>query len=184
LLNDNLNPGIVPPLKMIKQFVPQEFCLKCQGCCRFKEANSIWSPCLLDEEIQALLDRKDIPAASISVDRRIQPIANSGGAGFICPFLGSLDNKCAIYNMRPFECQLYPFLINLRKDKILLTVDLNCPYVYEKINSQEARNYIDYLCSYLNAPQQLRMLKDNPQIIQAYEEVREVAELRLPHEIK
>jgi len=28
------------------------------------------------------------------------------------------------------------------------------------------------------------MLKDNPQIIQAYEEVREVAELNFPHETK
>lgn len=169
---------------MIKQFVPQEFCLKCQGCCRFKQANSVWSPCLLDEEIQELLGKKDIPAASISIDRRIQPIANPGGVDFICPFLATPDNRCRIYDMRPFECQLYPFLINLRKDKVLLTVDLNCPYVSEKINSQEAKDYIIYLSSYLNSPKQLRMLKDNPQIIQAYEEVREVAELRLPHEIK
>ena len=169
---------------MIKQFVPQEFCLKCQGCCRFKEVISVWSPCLLDEEIQELLDKEGIPAASISIDRRIQPIANPNGADFICPFLGSLDNKCKIYDIRPFECQLYPFLINLRKDKVLLTVDLNCPYVCEKINSPEAKDYITYLSGYLNSPEQLEMLKDNPQIIQAYEEVREVAELKLPHEIK
>jgi hypothetical protein len=169
---------------MIKQFVPQEFCLKCQGCCRFKEANSVWSPCLLDEEIQGLLDRKDLPAASISIDRRVQPVVNPNGVDFICPFLNSRDNKCAIYAGRPFECQLYPFLINLRNGKVLLTVDLNCPYVYEKINSQEAKDYISYLSSYLNSPEQIKLLKDNPQIIQAYEEVREVAELNLPHEIK
>ena len=169
---------------MIKQFVPQEFCFKCQGCCRFKEANSVWSPCLLDEEIQELLDKPGIPAASISIDRRIQPIANPQGADFICPFLQILDNQCKIYSTRPFECQLYPFLINLRKDKVLLTVDLNCPYVYEKINSQEAKDYIVYLTHYLNSGARRSMLKDNPQIIQAYEEVREVAELNLPHEIK
>jgi Fe-S-cluster containining protein len=169
---------------MIKQFVPQEFCLKCRGCCRFKEANSVWSPCLLDEEIQTLLAKKRIPTASISIDRRIQPIANPQGADFICPFLEIRDNKCKIYSVRPFECQLYPFLINLRKDKVLLTVDLNCPYVYEKINSQEAKDYIVYLTHYLNSGALRSMLKDNPQIIQAYEEVREVAELSLPHEIK
>ena len=84
----------------------------------------------------------------------------------------------------PFECQLYPFLINLRKDKVLLTVDLNCPYVYEKINSQEAKDYIIYLTTYLNSKPLRSLLEDNPQIIQAYEEVREVAELNLPHEIK
>lgn len=169
---------------MIKQFVPQEFCLKCQGCCRFKEASSVWSPCLLGEEIQELLDKESIPAASISIDRRIQPIANPNGVDFICPFLSSRNNKCGIYDIRPFECQLYPFLINLRKDKVFLTVDLNCPYVCEKINTQEAKDYISYLSGYLNSPKQLEMLKDNPQIIQAYEEVREVAELKFPHEIK
>lgn len=169
---------------MIKQFVPQEFCLKCRGCCRFKEANSVWSPCLLDKEMQTLLDKKGIPTASISIDRRIQPIANPQGADFICPFLETLNNKCKIYSIRPFECQLYPFLINLRKDKVLLTVDLNCPYVYEKINSQEAKDYIIYLTHYLNSASLRSLLKDNPQIIQAYEEVREVAELSLPHEIK
>ena len=164
---------------MIKQFVPQEFCLKCQGCCRFKEANSVWSPCLLDEETQELLDKPGIPAASISIDRRIQPIANPSGEDFICPFLGTADNKCKIYDIRPFECQLYPFLINLRKGKVLLTVDLNCPYVYEKISSPEAKDYIVYLTNYLNSSPLRSILKNNPQIIQAYEEVREVAELNL-----
>ena len=148
---------------MIKQFVPSEFCIKCKGCCRFKEADSVWSPCLLDEE----------------GGRRIVPIANPDGTGFICPFLGTTDNKCKIYDIRPFECRLYPFLINLRRGQVLLTVDLNCPYVYEKINSQEAKDYIAYLAAYLNSPKQLKILKDNPQIIQAYEEVREVAEINL-----
>lgn len=169
---------------MIKQFVPQEFCLKCRGCCRFREANSVWSPCLLDEEIQELADKEGVPAASISVDRRIQPVVNPDGDGFICPFLGSADNQCRIYNLRPFECQLYPFLINLRKEKVLLTVDLNCLYVYEKIDTPLAKEYIIYLTAYLNSPKMLKVLKDNPQIIQAYEEVREIAELNLPHETK
>ncbi len=169
---------------MIKQFVPQLACLKCQGCCRFKEENSVWSPCLLDEEIQELIDKKGIPAASISVNRRIQPVINPDGADFICPFLGVQDNKCKIYALRPFECQLYPFLINFRKGKVLLTVDLNCPFVYENIDTQETKDYIAYLTAYLNSPKLIRMLKDNPQIIQAYEEVREVAELNLPHETK
>ncbi|MDD5108389.1 MAG: YkgJ family cysteine cluster protein [Candidatus Omnitrophica bacterium] len=168
----------------MKQFVPQEFCLKCKGCCRFKDADSVWSPCLLDEEIQDLLDKKGIPAASISIKRRLQLIANPEGPDFICPFLSSPDNKCKIYATRPFECQLYPFLINLRKGKVLLTVDLNCPYAYEKINNQEAKDYIIYLTTYLNSPKIIKMLKDNPQIIQAYEEVREITELNLPHETK
>jgi len=169
---------------VIKQFVPQDFCIKCRGCCRFKEEDSVWSPCLLDEEVQGLLDKPGIPAVAMSIDHRIKVVANPSGADFICPFLGVQDNKCKIYDTRPFECQLYPFLINLRKGKVLLTVDLNCPYVYEQINSPAAKDYIVYLTGYLNSRPLRSMLKDNPQIIQAYEEVREVAELNLSHEVK
>ena len=98
--------------------------------------------------------------------------------------LNCADNKCQIYSFRPFECQLYPFLLAIRDKKALLTVDLNCPYAYEQINSPQAKDYIIYLTGYLNSAPLLSMLKDNPQIIQAYEDLREVAELDLPHEIK
>ena len=134
---------------MITQFVPEEFCLKCQGCCRFRKEDSAWSPCLLDEEVQDLLDRK-IPPAAISSCRRLVAIPNPQGEGFICPFLGLEDNKCQIYSFRPFECQFYPFLLNVRGKKVLLTVDINCPYVSERLNTPEFHKYTDYLSDYLN----------------------------------
>lgn len=161
---------------MIKQIVPQEFCLKCQGCCRFREMDSAWSPCLLDDEIQDLLDKK-IPAAYISSNKKLLPVANSRGEGFICPFLEVKGNKCKIYGLRPFECQLYPFLINLRGGKIILTLDLNCLYVKENLKNEEFKKYTDDLIAFLNSPAQLKMLEENPQIIQAYEEVLDIIEL-------
>ena len=164
---------------MIKQFVPQEVCLKCRGCCRFGELKSVWAPCLLEEEMQSLID-KDIPAVSISIDRRIQAIPDAEGKSFICPLLDAKDNKCRIYDFRPFECRIYPFLIGIRNKKVLLTLDLNCPYIKEKLNSKELKKYTEYLNTFLNSPKQLRILKDNPQIIQAYEEVLDVVELRVP----
>ncbi|MCK9603710.1 MAG: YkgJ family cysteine cluster protein [Candidatus Omnitrophica bacterium] len=168
---------------MIKQFVPQEACLKCQGCCRFAKADSVWSPCLLDEEIQELLD-KEIPPAYISADRRILPIADPQGEGFICAFLNAGENKCRIYAFRPFECQLYPFLINLRGQKVILTVDLNCPYVKDKLKTEAFKEYTEYLASFLNSPEQIRILKDNPQLLQAYEAVTDLVELDMIHEDK
>ena len=162
---------------MIKQLIPQEVCLKCQGCCRFREADSVWAPCLRDEELQDLLDRKDLPAAAISINKRLQAIPNAAQDGFVCPFLNSAENKCRVYSSRPFECQLYPFLIALRVGKVYLTVDLNCPYVKENLHKDEFKKYTEYLAAFLNSPSQLRSLKDNPQIIQAYEEVLDILEL-------
>ncbi len=161
---------------MIKQIVPSEFCLECQGCCRFKEFNSVWLPCLLDEEIQDFLDRK-VPPASISIDKKIQPVCDDQ-SNYICAFLNPADNRCKIYNFRPFECQLYPFLINLRGKKVVLTVDLNCPYAKNHINTAAFKEYVDYLTAYLNSPKQIRLLKDNPHILQVYDEVAEIIELK------
>ncbi len=165
---------------MIKQFVPKEACLKCLGCCRFRDELSVWSPCLLEEEAVDFADNKDIPAASVSLSKRLALIPNPNGEGFICPFLNSGNNKCKIYNQRPFECQLYPFLLNLRGGKVILTVDLNCPYVKEKMSTPEFKEYVEYLTAFLNSPTQLEILKDNPHILQAYEEVLEIVELNFP----
>jgi len=164
---------------VIRQIIPEEFCLKCKGCCRFKEMDSVWTPCLLDEEIQELLDEK-IPPACISSNKRLLPVPNPQGDGFVCPFLETKDNKCKIYGFRPFECRLYPFLINLRGGKAILTLDLNCPYVAEHLNSAEFKKYTAYLISFLNSPGQLELLKDNPHILQAYEEVLDIIELEKP----
>ncbi len=166
---------------MIKQIIPQEVCLKCRGCCRFKKADSAWSPCLLDEEIQDLLDKK-IPPACISSAKKLLPVPDPGETGFICPFLDVKENKCKIYAFRPLECQLYPFLISLRKKKVILTLDLNCPYVSRNLKSAKFKKYTEDLISFLNSPAQLRLLKENPQIIQAYEEVLDIIELELPDE--
>lgn len=163
---------------MIKQFVPQEVCLKCPGCCRFAQENSVWAPCFLEEEIQDLLERR-IPPASISLEKRIHPVAHPQKEGFVCPFLSIADNKCKIYSLRPFECRLYPFLITLRGKKIILTVDLNCPFAKENLQTKEFKEYTEYLSAFLNSPAQVRLLKDNPQVLQAYEEVLDVLELKV-----
>ncbi len=189
---------------MIEQFVPSEYCLKCKGCCRFKEADSVWTPCLLDDEIQVFLDKK-IPPAAISQERKLMAVPDPSGEGFLCPFfmvqesikhfpiplrkslkviaegdfLEAQENKCQIYEFRPFECQLYPFLINMRNKKILLTVDLNCPYIKEKINTQEFKEYAENLADFLNSPRQMKLLKNNPQILQAYEDAVQIMELNL-----
>lgn len=161
---------------MIKQFVPSDVCLRCLGCCRFEEQDSAWVPCLLEEEMQFLLD-KDIPPACISLQRKLLAEPHAQGSGYLCPFLDAESNRCKVYGFRPFECQLYPFLLVMRNKRALLTVDLNCPYAKEKLNSQEFKEYTAYLESFLNSPAQLRILKDNPQLLAAYEEVLELLEL-------
>jgi Fe-S-cluster containining protein len=140
----------------------------------------VWSPCLLDEEIVDFADNKDIPAVSVSLTKHLDLVPTPGEEGYLCPFLNPADNICKAYLQRPFECQLYPFLLNLRHNKVILTIDLNCPYVKEKMNTPEFKEYVDYLTVFLNSPVQMEILKDNPHILQAYEEVKDIVELNFP----
>jgi hypothetical protein len=59
-----------------------------------------------------------------------------------------------------------------------LTLDLNCPYIKENLSGKELKDYIEYLTDFLNSQSRVRLLKDNPQIIQAYQDVLDVVELK------
>ena len=163
---------------MIKQAIPKDYCLSCVGCCRFSEQDSVWLPCLLNEETQELL-KKNFPPSLISQEKKIRSLPNPKHNNFVCSFSQPKDNKCAIYAFRPFECQLYPFLINRKADKVFLALDLRCPFVKENLESQKFKEYIRYLTAFFNSPRTIEILKNNPQIIQIYEDVLNLTELNL-----
>jgi Fe-S-cluster containining protein len=110
----------------LKQFIPSEFCIRCFGCCRFKEKENIWAP----------LGIKLIPSLQ--------------EGGFICPNLDLKTNLCRIYSERPFDCQLYPFLLNRKKDKVFLSVHLHCPFIEKNLERESFKRYVRYLKGYLS----------------------------------
>src|SRR5665213_3654294 len=99
----------------LKQFVPSEVCLKCKGCCRYKEADSIWRPKLGSSDQQSLAA---IITAGDVLDRDgyIKTIQTCGE--HFCRFLNSADHTCGIYTKRPFECSLYPFILSQTPDTV------------------------------------------------------------------
>ena len=151
----------------INEIIPEEFCLKCDGCCRFAEANSVWFPHLLKAE------EKIIPKGKFRL------VINKKGHNFICSFLNVRDNKCKIYGIRPFECCLYPFLLNCDAEsgKIFLAVDINCTFVKENLKKPEFKKYTKYLTTLFNSLDFSELMKNNPQIIQSYPDVLNLAEL-------
>ncbi len=149
---------------MIKQFVSEEYCLKCQGCCRFKEKNSLWSPQLLKEECPRL-------------EKAVELVFDQTEKLFLCASLEKAENACRVYAFRPLECQLYPFLLNRRGDNVFLAADLNCPFIAERFSTEEFRQYTQYLADFFSANKEL--LKNNPQLIQSYKEVQDLIEIEL-----
>lgn len=161
---------------MINQLIPQDFCLKCKGCCRFTHEDSVWAPCLLNEEIESL-SKAGLAPALITPHKKIRVAAFAKENVFICSLFNPEGNICKIYGFRPFECQLYPFLLKRRNGKTFLAVDLNCPFVKAKIKNKEFKDYAQYLVDLLKSPQYAAILENNPHVVQAYPEAEEINEL-------
>lgn len=158
----------------IKQFIPEEVCLKCQGCCRFKETFGIWLPCVLNEE-EDILKNNSLPCAQ---NKKVIPVFSEKESIFFCPLLNRKENKCVIYRERFFDCQLYPFVINRRQKKVYLSVDLNCDFIKDKFKGASFEKYVKYLLGLLNSQVYKNILRSNPQIIQIYPEVIDLAEIK------
>lgn len=156
---------------MFKQFVTNNFCLKCRLCCRFVHWDSVWVPHLMETDIQRL--SSDTEAHHfISKKKTIDPVPMRDKDLYACPLLTSENNKCRIYDKRPFECELYPFLINRKEGLVFLAVDINCPYVEERLGLPEFKTYVNYLFGILNSPAWLELLKKNPAVVHSYEGAR------------
>jgi len=126
----------------LKQFVPSEVCLKCDGCCRYKEADSAWRPKLGAGDQERLADL--ITAGDVLDGQGYVKTIQHCGEHF-CRFLKTTDNTCGIYTKRPFECSLYPFILSKAPDAIKVYVHLSCPYVQDHLSRPAYDAYVAYL---------------------------------------
>ena len=155
----------------IKQFTTKVTCLNCQGCCRFLKENSIWQPSLTLQEVQSL------PQENIIFDSKKIKVVSGEENSYKCVFLNTKNNKCLIYDKRPLECRLYPFLINKTKEGIFLSIDLKCPFLKDKLDNKEYKDYVNYLISFLSLPAISFAIKQNPQIFTDYSEEENIKNL-------
>jgi len=142
----------------IRQIIPDKYCAGCSGCCRFAQAASAWTVHLSLDDQRAL----GVSGPAIPVKKDL-----SGGQ-FLCSYFDVLNGGCSVYAKRPFECRLYPFVINRQKDGIFLALDLNCPFAAENYEKPEMKDFIVYMRSVCVNPLFLRLLKENPCLVQEY----------------
>lgn len=161
---------------MIKQFIPHGYCLGCRGCCRFAEPDTVWAPALLDEDERRLAAGGK--AAACGPRHRIRLVYDRQEDAYLCAFLNRCDNACSVYPIRPFECQLYPFLINRRGKKVFLSIDPKCPCAGQQLSDTPLGAYARRLAASLSTPAFRRLIKRNPQLIQSYADAVDIAELK------
>ncbi len=125
----------------LKQFVPSEICLKCDGCCRYKEPSSAWRPKLGLRDQESLAE---LITAGDVLDKGYITTIQACGQHF-CRFLNQGDNTCSIYAKRPFECLLYPFIISQTPEAVKVYVHLSCPFVQDHLSHEDYDAYVAYL---------------------------------------
>jgi Fe-S-cluster containining protein len=158
----------------LKQFVPQEFCLKCDVCCRFSQPDTIWAPFFAASEISNLVENDILPPLVFTSH---PPDSKKTGAQrinlteikdhYICPCFNPPDQKCKIYPHRPFECQLYPFLLTRKEGRFYVSQDNECPYF--KIGpADKIKKHIDYLRQEFRSKEIIAFLKQNQELFVEY----------------
>lgn len=157
----------------LKPFVPEGFCLSCQGCCRYPARDTVWAPLFLFEEILELTQANILPSCIFThPDARAKTAARidlvEEDLTFICPCLETKTNKCKIYSSRPFDCQLYPFLLASRGNEAYLAIDTKCPYGVKARDSREFRDHVRYLEGFLTSKEFLKLAGNDPGIVQHY----------------
>ena len=149
----------------IRQFVPSEVCLQCDGCCRFKAADSPWRPKLGKEEakgLAAIVTQKDW----LDDDSHIRTLRHCGED--VCQFFNPGDHTCQVYSDRPFECSLYPFILSRSPQGVEVYVHLSCPFVQDTQGSTEFEEYKVYLKGYFQTAPVLDFLKRNAGLVHDY----------------
>lgn len=126
----------------LRQFIPSNFCLKCFGCCRFAESKTIWAPYGYKLKI--------------------------GKDCYLCPNLNEKDNACAVYANRPFDCQLYPFLLVKNGKDISLGLHKDCCFVSDNNPGEAIYTYASYLIKELNKKSFIFFIKKNPRLAAEY----------------
>ena len=169
-----------------KQFVSSKACLACDGCCCFGEEKSFWRPKItLEEREQAAgLDSIETVFPDGTVDDSGCITAIPGAYNYVCTFFNVEDHTCGIYNRRPFDCQLYPFLLVKVEGRIFLGVHMNCPYVQEHLDSEDYKKYVAYLRKFFTQDDVTDFLQKNHQIIGEYLGSMEEIDCLFPLDIK
>lgn len=134
----------------LKQFVPSDVCLKCDGCCRFKEEKSAWRPKVTAEERADMIFSPSVGSifSRRSVDKEERIVTRPCASGHHCTFLHEDGHTCRIYGDRPLECSLYPFVLSRRGSELDVSAHLSCPYVQEHWKTKAFNEHVHFLQKY------------------------------------
>ncbi len=112
---------------------------------------------------------------------QIAVVPHPSGEGYLCPAFDSKTSHCRIYEVRPLDCQIYPFTIMWDADHkaVLLGWDQKCPWMTTEASVgmdvvrliPEAEGYAGQILERFEHDEQLvNLVARNPHLVTPYQE--------------
>ena len=92
-------------------------CYKCQSHCCGK--SSVKAPVLMPSETKDYVAKEE-------TEKNFYRLMRNTRTG-CCVFLWTQSGQCAIYDRRPIECKLYPWILSFKDGKVCLVLNKECP---------------------------------------------------------
>lgn len=156
-------------------------CLACDVCCRFPLPTSPLAPFFSNAEINrantAGLPETSFPPGRYGPGHAV--LLRKEGAAFRCPAFRPTSNDCRIYNDRPLDCRLYPFMLMFDRTgrSVSLGFDTCCPAVASRQDTPELAACAQELADLLDAGLLNDVIKNSGIVTPWREHIRPLHEL-------
>jgi len=158
--------------RVLPQFVSGSICFRCDVCCRFPEAASFLRPYFTRDEITEAV-AEGIPESCFpdQSGSQVNLVANPGGEGYLCPAFDAESGHCGIYDVRPFDCQLYPLALMWDEtgQEVLLGWDTKCPFMRDAI-PHSIHKHAESVIALLSTEVVLDKIVANPRLIGRFQD--------------
>lgn len=166
----------------MKQLIQHEQCLRCRECCRFRADRQYFAPLFTAAEIEAIraVRGDDMPVfiPYKGSDRvfQIQLVPASEPHDvypYVCPFLDEANYACSIYDVRPFDCRTWPFIVH----KVVQTGQTLVAHftgdvclALNEVTPEDFDDYKAYFAALVTSEKYVQMLRRHPELVWEHDE--------------
>jgi Fe-S-cluster containining protein len=166
----------------MKQLIQHEQCQRCRECCRFRADRQYFAPLFTASEIEAIREVRgdDMPEfrpykGSDKVFQIQLVLAKEPHEvyPYVCPFLDEDAYSCSIYDVRPFDCRTWPFIIH----KVVQTGQTLVAHftgdvclALDEVDGETFEEYKAYFTALATSEKYVRLLRRHPELVWEHDE--------------
>jgi len=168
----------------MKQIVHHEQCQRCHECCRFRADRQDFAPIFTAGEVETIRQAYEVSPRGASrpfpefvpfkaTDNVFQIRLKKAEVEdpvypYVCPFLDEQNYACSIYEVRPFDCRIWPFIILKVSDTgqiMLAHFTGNACLALQEVDPQDFDEYERYMEGLVTSEAFLNFLHAHPELI-------------------